>query len=606
VQERIVTVRNGRFVVPVRAGRAGGDRYVLQDRSSSGATFFVEPLQAVTHNNELAQERLAERNEVLRVLRELTALVEGCAEPLSELGGAVARLDLLLAKGRLSIAMRGSEPVITDKDAIVISAGRHPLIAEDPVPIDITLGGVVRALILTGPNAGGKTVALKMVGLFQLMAQAGLHVPALDGTRLPVFGDIFAVIGDEQSIERGLSTFTSHLTDIAEITASAKRGALVLIDEICSGSDPQEGTALACSILKSLMDAGAACMATSHHGGLKTFASVTPGAKNARVLFDEDRGAPRFIVEIGLAGKSHALEVAARAGLPRPIVEGARGYLDAQSQMAERMLAELEQMKGVLAVEKAAIDHEKEKVAVELRIVEEKISAAEKQRRETLAKAVAQADKLVEETRDKCRRLLDRADAATALPEKAAVKGEIERTRREVKEVVQKVRPRHGRAVSQQDLKPGATLTLRDTGQQAQFLSGPDRKGRVKVLIGEITMTTDTKNLGVPDGSEPPQPKKYRTMAQHEYYIEAAKDRARDNIDVRGMRAAEAIETLEPEIATLHLAGRRQFTIVTGVGTGALMRAVHEYLTGNPFVARFEPAPLSQGGIGATIVFLSE
>lgn len=605
MQERIVTVRNGRFVVPVRAERARGDRFVLQDRSASGSTSFVEPLQIVEQNNALVEERIAERNEILAILRRLTVRVEERADEIAPLGAALASLDLLLARGRLSVDMRGCEPAITGGDEIKICAGRHPLLEGNPVPIDISLGGGARALVLTGPNAGGKTVALKMVGLFQLMAQTGLHVPALDGTTLPVFRDIFAVIGDEQSIERSLSTFTSHLRDISEIMSGAGARCLVLIDEICSGTDPQEGTALSCSILKRLMDRGAVCMATSHHGGLKTFAAITPGAQNARVLFDESRGEPRFIVEIGAPGKSHALEIALRAGIGADVIEGARGYLDAQTVMAEKMIAELEHLKGALAVERDALDREKKDIEADRKRAERELSEAEKQRNATLAKAMTEAETLIEQTRSRLRALLDRAHTAAELPQQAAIKGEMTKIREKVKTVAEKVSSRNGRAVKAGDLKPDAVLILRDTGQQVRLISGPDRKGKVKVLLGDMPMTTGLRNLGAPDGPLKPAPIK-KSLGNYESYILDAKDRARASIDIRGLRALEAIEVLENEILTLNVAGQKQCLIIHGIGTGALIKAVHEHLSSNSYVTRFEPAPLNQGGIGATIIFLGD
>ena len=605
VQERIVTMRNGRFVVPVVAGRSGGGRFVLQDRSASGASAFVEPLDVVDKNNNLIQERLNERNEVLAVLRDLTARALEHEQELRAMLRTLSELDLLLARGKLSADMQAVAPSLTADDSVIILSGRHPLLREDVVPVDISLGGDVRALILTGPNAGGKTVALKMIGLFQLMAQAGLHVPAEAGTSLPVFNDVFAVIGDEQSIEHSLSTFTSHLYDIGRILRRAERGALVLVDEICSGTDPAEGTALACSVIKQLMDLGAVCMATSHHGGLKTFASVTPGARNARVLFDEDEAEPRYVVEIGAAGKSHALDIAARAGIPQHIIHGARDYLDAQTRMAEEMIAELEHLKGALAVERSDLKRREEEIKQEREKAKQELSAAEKERRETLRRAVAEADQLVEQTRDKCRNILDSARGAATLPDRAEVKGEIKKVSHKVQKAAKKTAPRRGRKLTLKDLVPDAPLLLRDTGDAVTFVSGPDRRGAVKVLLGGLTMTTHVRNLAVPDKPPPPKPAP-RPSRDHEKLIAEARERTTDRIDIHGLRVAEAVELLEREIEDMHLAGRETCHVVHGIGTGALRDAVQEYLGGHPLVRRLEPAPLNQGGIGVTIAVLKD
>lgn len=604
VQERIVTMRNGRFVVPVVAGRMR-EGFVLQDRSASGASAFVEPLHVVESNNNLINERINERNEVLAVLQSLTELLFGYTAELGALSAELARLDFLIACGHLSGDMRANEPEITDGDAIVIKAGRHPLLTGDPVPVDIALGGDTRALVLSGPNAGGKTVALKMAGLFQLMAQAGLHVPADPGTALPVFPRVYAVIGDEQSIENSLSTFTSHLRDIARILDRAGRGALVLIDEICSGTDPQEGTALACSVLKNLMERGAVCMATSHHGGLKTFASVTPGARNARVLFDESSATPRYVVEIGLPGKSHALEIAARAGVPGHIIDGARSFRDAQSRMAEEMLAELEHIKGSVAVERAQIEAKKQELQKAAQRAEQKLTEAGEKQREILARAVAEAEKLIAETGERCRGILDKAHTAATLPEKAEVKGDITRERRKVQRAAHKTVKPTGRGITPADLNPEAPLILRDSGDRVEFVSGPDRKGNVRVMLGGLSMSIHVRSLGVSDTPQHAAPA-FKKSKDHDQYIDRARRAAKGVIDLHGMRVVEAFEVLERELLQHHLAGSAQCDICHGIGTGALMKAVHEYLDKHPLVRRFEPAPLSQGGIGVTIVFFKD
>ena len=605
VQERIVTMRNGRFVVPVQAGKMRGPGFILQDRSASGQTAFVEPARAVEQNNELISERAAEREAVLAVLRELSDAVAESKADLAQLHADLSRMDLLLARGRLSIAMRAARPEISTGDQVRIVAGRHPLLGEHAVPVDVSLGGDTRALILTGPNAGGKTVGLKMIGLFCLMAQAGLHVPAITGTALPVFSQIHAVIGDEQSIEHSLSTFTSHIYDIARILERAGRGSLALIDEICSGTDPAEGTALACSIIKRLMDAGAVCMVTSHHGGLKTFASVTPGAANARVLFDEAASEPRYVIETGAPGKSYALHIARRAGLSEDLVHAARGYLDEQTRMAEQLITDLEQLKGVLAVERAGIERKKQEIEEVRAEAEKQLGAAEKQRREMLAKAVGQAEVLVEQTRARCRELLQRARASDSLPQQAEVKGEITQTLRKVRKAAKRVAPRRGRGVTLGDLKPGAALALRDTGDSVTFEQGPDRRGQVRVLLGGLAMTTHVRNLVVPDTPPPPPAAPPpRKIHDHDRFIAEARRTAADSVDLHGMRAAEALEELDRQLEVAHLAGLDRVAVKHGIGTGALRKAVNEHLASHPLVRRLEPAALSQGGIGVTFAIL--
>lgn len=605
VQDRVVTVRNGRFVVPIKSEHLERRSWVLQDRSSSGATSFVEPIELVEENNRITRERLSEKSEVLKILRDLSSALAAHADEIGETLDALGELDLLLARGRFSIHLNAVEPEIADGDAIDIRGGRHPLLTGDVVPIDVGLGGEIKTLILTGPNAGGKTVTLKLVGLFQLMAQSGLHVPARSGTKLPVVSDVFAVIGDEQSVENNLSTFSSHLMEIRWMLERARKGSLALVDEICSGTDPEEGTALACGILKELMSRGAVCLATSHQSGLKTFASVTPGAENARMVFDEGSSAPVFRVEIGIPGKSYALETARRVGFEERVVSEAREYLSSQARMTERLLAELDEMKAFLDHERESFDRERKKLEIDKREQVKLLDDAREKKEVALRAAYSEAERIVGETRRRCDEILRAAKHAVSLPQAASVKGEI----KEVEKKIEKKKPaprRKGRPAAPEDLKPDAWLRMRDTGEEVQFLSGPDRKGRVQVLLGEFKVSTDARSLVVPEGDMPPARIPEKKEKDHTRFILDAKETAKTEIDLRGMRALEAIAALEKEIDNLNLAGAKETRIIHGIGTGALIKAVHEYLPTNPFVRRFETCQLNEGGIGATRIYLYE
>jgi DNA mismatch repair protein MutS2 len=562
----------------------------------------VEPLELISENNELTNERLAVKAEVSKVLRELTSALAEKFTEIDESLEALGELDYLLARGRLSAEMRGIEPSIVEGDAARIHGGRHPLLGDNALPVDVELGGSIRTLVLTGPNAGGKSVTMKMLGLFQLMAQAGLHVPAEEGTSLPIFEKIFAVIGDEQSVEKNLSTFSSHLKEIKETLESAGLGSLVLIDEICSGTDPEEGSALACGILKELMSKGAVSLATSHQSGLKTFATATPGAENARMVFDERAGAPAFRVEIGAPGKSYAMEIARRAGLEEEVLTSAQGYLSNQARMAERLLAELEEMKSFLGMERESMRAERIRLESEKAEHAAKLDKEREAVEERMRKAYEEAERAVEETRRKCREILKEASEAKGLPGAARVKGELN----EIKRVVAEKKPAPTRRESQVDPESLASekwYRLIDSGSPVRYLEGPDRRGRVKVMLGDFRMSVDLANL-----SEAGDVSRRASVAPDDYttHIINAKGRARNEIDIRGMRAAEAIETLENEISSLNMAGAAEAKIVHGIGTGALMKAVHEHLAVNPFVKRFEFCELRQGGMGATKIYLED
>ncbi len=603
VQDKIVTVRNGRFVISIRSESLTRGQWVLQDRSSSGASSFVEPFELVSENNKLTRERLAEKAEALRILRDLSASLAEHADEIGDSVDSLGELDSLLARGRFSAALGAVEPEITTGDEVRIVGGRHPLLTSEPIPIDVSVGGPIKTLILTGPNAGGKTVTLKMIGLFQLMAQSGLHVPAVDAS-LPVFEDIFAVIGDEQSVEDNLSTFSSHLKEVLWSIGRAKPGCLALIDEICAGTDPEEGTALACGILKEIMTRGAVTLATSHHSGLKTFATVTPGAENARMVFNERTRTPAFKVETGMPGKSYALEIAERVGFDAQLLDSAREYLSSQARMTERLIKELEEMKSYLRIERESIEKEKKNIESERTSRTRELDEMKERNEEALRAAYAEAEEILQDTRERCDEILRVAKRAASLPAAAAVKGEIKREETKIAKKQQQARPRRkGRPADPAALKEGERYLLRDTGEEVFLSSKPDKKGRVAVTLGDFRVTTDANNLMLPDAdSLPPLPK----SRDHTRFILKAKSEARTEIDLRGLRAAEAIDQLEKEIGTLAMAGAKEARIIHGIGTGALLKAVHEYLPTNTFVSRFESCDLRQGGIGATKIYLSE
>ncbi|MBO8142196.1 MAG: endonuclease MutS2, partial [Firmicutes bacterium] len=342
LQEPLVTVRNGRPVVPVKQEHKHLIPGVVHDTSASGATVFVEPLVVFELNNELQELRVREAREVDRILARLSAQAGEAADALLATVESLARIDLAMAKARLARSMRAVAPKMNEDSFIRIAGGRHPLLPGEPVPIDVRLGRDIRALVITGPNTGGKTVTLKTIGLFSLMAQAGLFVPAEPGTELAIFRGIYADIGDEQSIQQNLSTFSSHMSNIVAILRQAGPGCLVLLDELGAGTDPAEGAALAMAILDHLSGAGALCVATSHYSELKAFAHSRPGMENASVEFDPDTLRPTYRLQMGLPGRSMALAVAARLGLPGEVLENARGRLAREDLRVDELIHNLE------------------------------------------------------------------------------------------------------------------------------------------------------------------------------------------------------------------------------------------------------------------------
>ncbi|HWP62786.1 MAG TPA: endonuclease MutS2, partial [Candidatus Binatia bacterium] len=411
LQEPIVTVRNGRYVVPIRAEARGRVRGIVHDASSSGQTLFVEPLVVVELGNAWREAQAAEAEEVERILDELSALVGAHAPLLRETLDALATLDFWLAKARLAEALEAVRPEPSPDGSLELRAARHPGLGPTAVPIDVRLGGEFSALVVTGPNTGGKTVALRTIGLLALMHQAGLHVPAAVGTRLPVFRDVFADIGDEQSIAQSLSTFSGHLRRIITIVERAGPGSLVLLDELGAGTDPTEGSALAQAILDHLLAAGALIAATTHSAELKVYAHTTPGVRNAAVEFDLETLRPTYHLSIGLPGGSQAFAIAERLGLPAAIVEAARSRLTEDERAFEATLARIREAERETAAALEAARRAEDRAAEALRVAEEERRRARAEREATLAAARAEAEAVLARLRaelEAARRALER------------------------------------------------------------------------------------------------------------------------------------------------------------------------------------------------------
>ncbi|MGH2343647.1 MAG: endonuclease MutS2, partial [Chloroflexota bacterium] len=411
IQEPIITIRNGRYVIPVRSDARGVVRGAIHDRSASGATLYVEPFQTNELNNKWRELQMREEEEIARVLRLIADRIGVQGPAIQDTVLALGELDLAMAKARYGSAARAILPTIGTDGALNFESARHPLLTGDVVPISIRLGSDFRVLLVTGPNTGGKTVALKTVGLLTLMAQSGLPIPAASGSKAAMFDGIFADIGDEQSIEQSLSTFSGHLTNIIRILKETTPNSLLLLDELGAGTDPAEGSALARSLLTHLLAVGARVMATTHYSELKAFGAATEGAQNASVEFDVETLTPTYRLSIGLPGRSNALAIAARLGLPAQIIEGSRAFISAEEKRVETMLAEIERDREA-AVALFAAAQAAERSAAELRgRLEREVREILREREVILRSARAEAAASVEDLR----RELDRAEAELSL-----------------------------------------------------------------------------------------------------------------------------------------------------------------------------------------------
>ena len=608
IGEPIVTVRAGRYVIPIRAEAKGRVKGIVHDQSASGATLFIEPLSVVELNNTWTEATLAEQAEEERILEALSREVEARADSLRASLQALARADLWLARARLGEQMDAVRPSIAEDAAELLSA-RHPLLGDGAVPIDLRLGDRFgyRALVVTGPNTGGKTVSLKTLGLLALMHQAGLRVPAASGARLPVFRRVMADIGDEQSIAQSLSTFSSHLRNVVRFVAAAGPSTLVLLDEVGAGTDPAEGSALAMAILARLLEAGAMMAATTHYAELKTFATEHPGVSNAAVEFDVATLRPTYRLTIGLPGKSQAFAIAERLGLPAEILADARQRISTEHATMEETLAAIARAQVEQAAALEAASNERERAAEERERAESGTARARREAGELLADARRAADDLLarveREVADTRRELSRQRNMASGrgTANTAALEALGRRTveRRAEPPSFPESEPQE-EAVDAGRPQPrvglfGRSRTLGSTGRIVEI------SGRT----GRVTMETEGARLVIPadDVDVVPEPisgPMPRDLEAEELRRRAAA-RVSPSIDLHGERVEAALERLTAYLDDALLAGLDSAVIVHGVGTGALRRAVREALREHPRVRGFRGGRKDEGGEGATV-----
>ncbi|MBF6598916.1 MAG: endonuclease MutS2 [Dehalococcoidia bacterium] len=618
-QEPIITLRDGRYVIPVKADMRGQLRGIVHDVSSSGATVWLEPLAVVDLANRWREAQLDEERETERVLRVLSGDIGHGADAITVDVEVLAWLDLMLAKARFGDEIGAPElPYEGDEQPWIVRApaqlhlllARHPLLRAPVVPTTITVGGDARVLLITGPNTGGKTVALKTAGLLALMAQAGLPVPADRGSRVPVFDDVFADIGDEQSIEQSLSTFSSHMTNIIRIVAAADDRSLVLLDELAAGTDPTEGAALARAILLELLDAGALVVATTHHGELKAFAHATPGVTNASVQFNLATLTPTYHLSIGLPGRSNALEIAQRLGMPHEIIEAARASIAPEQRQVEALLSDIHREREGAASSRRAEElarREAEEIRAQL---EDKLDAADEERarllaaaRDDIAREVERARRLVAEAGHQVERQKLEAAAARlreADEQVARVKEQAERAaHRTPRRRREPHAPRVPAGPPPDAIREGDMVWLRGMDRFGEALSGPDARGEVELRLGALRTRI---KLAQVERVQRPAPSRATGSVTADL---APPPVVGDEIDLRGQTIDEAMPRVERYIDDAFRAGMLSARIIHGKGTGALRRHVRGFLAGYPLVKSYEEAPREQGGEGVTIAHLA-
>ncbi len=607
LQDNVITMRNGRYCLPVKAEYRSQFNGMIHDQSSTGSTLFIEPAAIVRLNNTLREDEIAEQKEVEKVLATLSNACAPETDVLRENQDILAFLDFTFAKARLSQNYKGSEPLFNMEGIIRIKQGRHPLIPKEKVvPIDVRLGEDFTLLVITGPNTGGKTVTLKTVGLFTLMGQAGLHIPAFDGSRLAVFSDVFADIGDEQSIEQSLSTFSSHMTNIVQIVEQATPDTLVLFDELGAGTDPTEGAALAISILSFLHRMQVRTIATTHYSELKIYALRTPGVTNGGCEFDVDTLRPTYRLLIGIPGKSNAFAISRKLGLPDYILDEAKNHLDQEKEAFEDVIAKLETSRIQMEKDQAEINTYKAQIARLKSSLESKEERLDAQREKKLQEANEEARRILEEAKayaDDAIRRINKSMAGTPITR------ELEAERTGLREKAKKVSgslgltppPKKGRAVAPEQLQPGDRVMVNTMKMKGVVATRPNSKGDLTVNIGALKTMVNVRDLSLlppePNLSDKPVLSEKKTGGFTPKAFQVSPE-----INLIGKTVDEAIPLLDKYLDDAYLAHLDKVRVVHGRGTGALRKGVHQHLRHLSYIKTFHLGEFGEGDSGVTIV----
>jgi DNA mismatch repair protein MutS2 len=631
LQEALVTQRGGRYVVPVKADFKGRIPGLVHDQSASGQTLFIEPLATLELNNEWRELQLAEEREVRRILAALSTQVGAEVDSIIRTVEALALFDLALAKAKYADATRAVEPKVIRKDAdqgirrlgdkekemverknlsspphpltpspsLSLTAARHPLLNPDTVvPIDVMPDKVTRVLVITGPNTGGKTVALKTIGLLALMCQCGLHLPCDEAT-MPVFDSIYADIGDEQSIEQSLSTFSSHLTNLRSFLESVDEKSLVLLDELGSGTDPTEGAAMARAILEFLLKTGATCVVATHYPELKAWASLTDGAANANMAFDYETLRPLYKLSIGLPGRSNAFAIAQRLGMPEDILEKARGYMDANVARAEDMLAEIARLQQQTEGARDAARKSQREAEANADRIRLRLNAIEDERRQLLDAAKEDALRETEQMRAEVRRLRQRIMAAGGtLEDVKHIEQEVDKAVEQAQAQRPKPMPAAPEPQRRRAIQAGDTVRVKSLNATAEVNSISD--GEADVQVGRMRMRVKLSDLERVRAAQQEKPEEDRTKVT---YADRGPAPSME-LDLRGMTAEEGVGRVEDYLERASRAGLPFVRIIHGKGTGALRRAVRDAIKRDRNVKSYETGLEGEGGDGVTVVKL--
>lgn len=604
LQEFLITTRNDRFVLPVKQEYKGQVQGIIHDQSSSGATLFIEPMAVVQLNNKLREMELAESKEIEKILAILSGMVETGSGDIEYNQKILVKLDVIFAKAKYSKQIRGIRPNILNERRIIINKGRHPLLkADEVIPIDLYIGDEFTALVVTGPNTGGKTVTIKTAGIFALMAQSGLHLPANEGTSIGVFSDVFADIGDEQSIEQSLSTFSSHMTNIVHILDNLNSGALVLFDELGAGTDPTEGAALAMAILEHMCRRKIVTMATTHYSELKAYALTRNGMENAAMEFNIASLEPTYKLLIGIPGKSNAFEISKKLGLQDEFIELAKEFLSTEDVRLEDLMTDLENSHIAASNDREETQKELSEAKMLRKKVEETRDKLEKKRETAIEKSKMEARRILYSAKEEAAAIIKELND---LRKKGLVEGrDIEGLRgrlnaniREAETATRGIRKVSKNKNQNSTIKSGDTVKMVSLNKTGYIIDGPDAKGNVTVQAGILKLNMKIDQLvKVSDDSIETEPSKKRKKQ-----INLRVASISSKIDVRGRSSDEAIMEIDTYLDEVFLAGLEEVTIVHGKGTGVLRQKIGSYLRHHPHVKNHRIGVYGEGEGGVTIV----
>ena len=607
LRDNIVTMRNGRYCLPVKQEYKSAFQGMIHDQSSTGSTFFIEPMAIVKLNNDLAELAMKEQEEIERILASISSICAPETEGLERDVILLSELDFIFAKAKLSKKMQGSEPIFDD-NYIEIKKGRHPLIPRDRVvPIDVTLGKDYRLLIITGPNTGGKTVSLKTVGLFTLMGQAGLHIPAFDGSHLRVFHEVYADIGDEQSIEQSLSTFSSHMTNTVSILKRADKNTLALFDELGAGTDPVEGAALAISILDNLLQRNVTAMATTHYSELKIYALSTDHVENASCEFDVESLQPTYRLLIGVPGKSNAFAISSKLGISDEIIEKAKSLVDEDSKSFEDVVTGLESTRKELEQEHAKAAAYREEIERQKKKLAEKNERIDKAKEKILRRANEEANEILQKAKDmaddsirKYNKWMDgsKGNVSDMERQRSAIREQLKKTGEKLATKQKGNRPK----TAPGKLSIGDLVMVHSMGVKGTVMSLPNTKGKCFVQMGIMRSEVNADDLELLEEETLQNRKEQLRERSGAGKIKMMKSlHVSSSINLIGKTVDEAIALLDKYLDDAYLAKLHQITIIHGVGTGALRNAVQAHLKKSKYIKTYRMGEYGEGGYGVTV-----